>query len=89
MINEEKFTKVENPLISVIIPCYFCAKYIKGALRSIQNQNFKDINIIIVNDDLDNTTIKTLYELKEEDPRIEVICNKKEWGFYIQEVLEY
>ena len=80
LINEEKFTKIENPIISVIIPCYFCAKYIKGALRSIQNQNFKDINIIIVNDDLDNTTIKTLYELKEEDPRIEVICNKKRMG---------
>ena len=80
LINKEKFTKIEKPLISVIIPCYFCNKYIKGAVRSIQNQNFKDINIIIVNDDLDNNTIKTLYELKEEDPRIEVICNKKRMG---------
>ena len=80
LINKENFTKIENPLISVIIPCYFCAKYIKGAVRSIQNQNLKDINIIIVNDDLDNNTIKTLYDLKEEDPRIEVICNKKRMG---------
>ena len=80
LINNKIFKKVETPLISVIIPCYFCQNYIKGALRSVQNQNFNDLNIIIVNDDLDIKTINTLKELANEDPRIENIYNNKRMG---------
>ena len=38
--------KILNPKISVVIPCYNCKKYIKSALRSVQNQNMTDIEII-------------------------------------------
>ena len=80
LVNNETLKIVDNPLISVVIPCYFCQKYIKGALRSIQNQNFYDVDIIIVNDDLDNNSINTLKELANEDPRIEIIYNNKRMG---------
>ena len=41
------FYKVKNPKISIIISVYNGKGYIKSAVRSIQNQNFKDIEIII------------------------------------------
>jgi len=46
-----------NPKISAIIPLYNCEKTIKAAVRSIQNQNLTDIEIILINDNSkDNTS---------------------------------
>ena len=67
--------KILNPKISVVIPCYNCKKYIKSALRSVQNQNMTDIEIIIQNDDSNNETVNLLNELLKEDPRIEILYN--------------
>jgi len=70
--------KISNPLISVVIPCYNCGEYIKPAIRSIQNQDMKEVEIIIVNDcSDDDNTIKTITELKNEDARIEIFNNPK------------
>ena len=41
---------VENPLISVIIPSFNKKKEIIASIRSIQNQSFNNIEIIIVDD---------------------------------------
>lgn len=47
---------IEYPLLSIIIPTYNRAHLLKQALKSIQNQTFKDYEIIIVNDgSKDNT----------------------------------
>ena len=35
--NITKCKRVENPKISVVIPCFNCAQYLKASLRSIQN----------------------------------------------------
>ena len=40
----------ENPLISVILPSFNKAKEIVPSIRSIQNQSFKNFEIIIVDD---------------------------------------
>ena len=72
--------KVDKPLITVVIPCYFCSPYIKKAVRSVQNQNFMDIAINIVIDGSDENTLKVLKELTEEDSRIELIFNEKRMG---------
>lgn len=45
------------PLISVIVPCYNDGKYIMDCLNSVHNQNYKNYEIIIVNDG--STDIKT------------------------------
>ena len=68
------------PIISVVIPVYNCNKTIKAAVRSIQNQNMGDIEIILVNDLSKDNTSKIIQELSEEDPRIKIINNKKNSG---------
>jgi glycosyltransferase involved in cell wall biosynthesis len=70
--------KIPNPLITVVIPCYNCGQYIKSAIRSIQNQDMKEVEIIIVNDfSNDNNTLKIITDLKNEDARIEIFNNPK------------
>ncbi|PLA04821.1 hypothetical protein CYK16_01210 [Streptococcus oralis subsp. dentisani] len=44
MINEENF------LISIVIPVYNAEKYLGGCLNSIQNQTYKNFEVILVND---------------------------------------
>jgi glycosyltransferase involved in cell wall biosynthesis len=66
--------------ITVVIPVYNCEKTIKAAVRSIQNQNMADIQIILVNDFSKDNTSKIIQELSEEDPRIRIINNGKNMG---------
>ena len=70
----------ENFLISVVIPIYNTEDKIKSVLRSIQNQNFSNIEIILVNDFSNNETSRILQDLQKEDKRIIIINNKENMG---------
>ncbi len=39
-----------SPLVSVIIPCYNYAAYVRESILSVVNQTFSDLEIIVVND---------------------------------------
>ena len=74
------FLLSNNPIITVVIPLYNCEKTIKRAIRSIQNQNISDFEIILVNDlSTDNSSI-IIEHLQKEDQRIKIINNKKNMG---------
>ena len=69
-----------KPLISIILPSYNKETILLKSIRSIQNQNFKNIEIIIVNDcSTDNSTIIFKY-LLETDPRIRIFNHLKNMG---------
>ena len=69
-----------NPRISSVIPLYNCENTILRAIRSIQNQNIKDIEIILVNDFSEDKTLMLINQFQKEDPRIKIINNKKRMG---------
>ena len=74
------FKQSENPKISIIIPMYNEEKNVLSIIRSIQNQNLQDIEIVCVNDHSKDKTLSILKQLKEEDPRITIITNKSNRG---------
>ena len=80
LINNLKFKKSKNPIITVIVPIYNREPYIKKVIRSIQNQSILDIEIILVNDLSTDNTLKIIEKLQTEDPRIEIINNEKNMG---------
>ena len=86
LINKDLIRPIEKPKISVVIPCYNCKGYILKALRSIQNQDFNNLEIVIINDFSSDDTLSFLEQLKLGDPRIKILNNKKIWEHYIPEV---
>ena len=73
--SKSPFFKRENPKISIIISTFNGEIYLKPAVRSIQNQNFLNIEIIIVDDGSMDNTVKAVNILMEEDKRIKLISN--------------
>ena len=69
-----------NPLITVIIPIYNSEKTIKSAIRSVQNQNFRDLEILLIDDFSKDNSLSIIKELKNEDSRIKIIKNKVNRG---------
>lgn len=83
LINDKKFKRCKNPKISVICSIYNGEKYILRFLRSIQNQFFDDIEIILVDDHSIDNTIKVIEELQKYDERIILIRLKRNKGTLI------
>ena len=50
LINKTIYPLTKKPKISAIMPIYNGGKYLDYSLRSIQNQNMKDIEIILIDD---------------------------------------
>ena len=65
-----------QPKISSTIILYNSENSIKTAVRSIQNQNMKDIEIILVDDNSLDNSLKIIKKLEENDNRIKIIKNK-------------
>lgn len=81
LINDKKtFKKKDFPKISITISVYNGELFIKKAIRSIQNQNFQDIEIILVDDYSQDNSVSIIRELMKEDPRIILLQNKQNKG---------
>ncbi len=59
--------------ISVIVPIYNVEQYLKKCVKSIQNQTYKNLEIILVDDGSPDNCGKMCDEFAKEDNRIKVI----------------
>ena len=80
LINTQIPKPSNKPKISVVIPCHNCKEFVIQPIRSIQNQNFSDVEIIIINDFSSDNTLTYLEQLMNEDHRIKILSNKKNMG---------
>jgi glycosyltransferase involved in cell wall biosynthesis len=78
--NNITFNISKNPKISVIVPIYNSQKTIKSTLRSVQNQNMKDIEIILIDDFSKDNSSHIIKEIHKNDPRVLIINNNKNMG---------
>lgn len=67
---EKKYTA---PRVSVIVPVYKAEKYLKRCLDSILNQTFRDMEIILVDDESPDGCPQLCDEAAEIDARVRVI----------------
>lgn len=68
-----------NELISVIVPVYNVEKYLRKAVQSIQNQTYKHLEIMLINDGSTDSSGNICDELANSDSRI-VVIHKKNGG---------
>ena len=80
LIDSNKIKYDNKPLISIILPSYNKEKMLLKSIRSIQNQSFKNIEIIIVNDCSTDNSKKIFEYLLETDPRIRIFHHLKNMG---------
>jgi glycosyltransferase involved in cell wall biosynthesis len=60
-------------MISVIIPTWNRANKIKKAIKSVQNQTYKDLEILVCDDGSNDNTKEIIKELQKKDQRIKWI----------------
>lgn len=67
-------------MISVIIPVYNTAKFLSTCIKSIVNQTYPDLEIILVNDASTDSSIHICNTFKKKDKRIILIDKKQNEG---------
>lgn len=65
-----------QPKITVVMPAYNTAKYIRAAIESVLRQDFGNFELIVVDDHSDDDTYRTACEFKK-DPRVRVYRNRR------------
>ncbi|EAJ6153364.1 glycosyltransferase [Campylobacter lari] len=67
---------MNNPLISIIIPIYNVAPYLKECLDSVVNQSYKHLDIVLVDDGSDDESLDIALEYLNKDERIFLISKE-------------
>ena len=78
--NEIYFPEIVKPKISFISSVYNKEKYLTSFISSIQNQDLKDFEIILVDDCSTDNSIQKINEFQSKDKRIKLIKNIKNQG---------
>lgn len=73
-------THSTNPLVTVYMPTYNRAELLKRAVDSVLNQDYRNIELIVVDDNSTDSTHKYLASMAEEDSRFRYFINEKNSG---------
>ena len=80
LLNNKTFIPSKKPKISAIITLYNSHRTISRAIKSVQNQDISDLEIILVNDYSQDNSLSIIEEIAKKEPRIKIINNKKNMG---------
>ena len=72
---------MENqPLVSIIVPCYNMENFITDTIMSVKRQTFLNWELLIVDDVSTDKTISVIEPFCKEDPRIQLAIKEKHTG---------
>ena len=70
------------PLVSVLICAYNAEKYIEATIRSVMAQTYRNIDILVLDNNSSDRTVAILEELKRQEARLRLYGGKKNLGAY-------
>ena len=82
LMDSTKYNLSDKPLISIILPSFNKENVLMKSIRSIQNQSFKNIEIIIVDDHSTDNSINIYNYLLESEPRVRIFYHLKNMGVW-------
>jgi len=58
-------SKIEYPLVSVVVACYNHEKFVQDCIDSILRQTYQNIELIIIDDGSTDNSVKKIKEMVE------------------------
>lgn len=87
-LNMTKENIISNPKISIVSPVYNTGKFVLRLIKSIQYQNFKDFELILIDDSSEDESVELIKKCQKYDKRIKLIKNKVNKGTFASRNLE-
>jgi len=69
-----------EPLVSIVLPCYNSQRYLRETLDSVRNQSYSNWELIAVDDCSSDQTLEILQAAVAQDPRIRLILREERGG---------
>ncbi|WP_165914236.1 glycosyltransferase [Pseudomonas sp. IC_126] len=63
-------TEKENPLVSIVIPCYNHAQFVQESIQSVIDQDYENIELIIIDDGSKDSSVEAINEIIS-------VCNER------------
>lgn len=82
IINFKNIRKSNEPKVSIISAVFNKESYILRFIHSIQEQNFWDFEIILIDDCSEDKSVELIKKYQKNDPRIVLVKNKKNYGTF-------
>ena len=73
----------DGPLVSVVMTAFNVEHLVKTSVMSILNQNYRNLELIVVDDCSTDGTLETLRLMESEDERMQVIAKDTNDGTYV------
>lgn len=76
---------MKQPLVSINIPVYKCEKYILRCLESVKDQIYKNLEIILINDQTPDNSLALIDQFQKENPELNlrIIHHEKNAGLSV------
>ena len=71
---------MNEPLVSILIPTYNRENFIAETIKSAQNQSYKNLEIIVVDNFSKDKTCEIVKKIATKDKRIKLFCNESNVG---------
>lgn len=69
-----------QPLVSIIMPCFNSEHFIIESINSVINQSYKNWELIIIDDNSKDRSIEIIQEFLQKENRISLIINEENSG---------
>jgi hypothetical protein len=82
VIKKQEFIE-SGPLVSVLVPAYNSQAWLPTAINSLLNQTWRNLEILIVDDQSTDNTFEVAKEFEAKHPRVKVLQNEVNAGPYV------